>query len=73
MKNAFLQGDLAEEAYMKQPPRFVAQGEKGRICRLRKTFYGLKHLRESGKRSLVIQFRGLVCIDISLIILYFLV
>ena len=27
---------------MEQPPRFVAQGGKGRICRLRKSLYGLK-------------------------------
>ena len=27
---------------MEQPPRFVAQGEIGRICRLRKSLYGLK-------------------------------
>ena len=27
---------------MKQPPGFVAQGEIGTICRLRKSLYGLK-------------------------------
>ena len=27
---------------MEQPPGFVAQGEKGRVCRLRKSLYGLK-------------------------------
>ena len=27
---------------MKQPPGFVAQGEIGRVCRLRKSLYGLK-------------------------------
>ena len=42
IKNAFLHGDLQEEVHMEQPPRFVAQGEIGRVCRLRKSLYGLK-------------------------------
>ena len=42
IKNVFLHGDLQEEVYMEQPLGFVAQGEIGKVCRLRKSFYGLK-------------------------------
>ena len=35
IKKVFLYADLAGKVYMEQPPRFVAQGEFGLVCRLR--------------------------------------
>ena len=42
IKNAFLHGDLQEKVYMEHPLGFVAQMEIGKVCRLRKSLYGLK-------------------------------
>ena len=41
VKNAFLYDDLKEDAYMEQPPGYVAQGEN-EVSRFRKAIYGLK-------------------------------
>ena len=39
---AFLNGNLKEEVYMKQPEGFLANGQEHLVCRLRKCIYGLK-------------------------------
>ena len=42
VKTAFLNGELSEEVFMKQPKGFVKEGEKDLVCRLKKSIYGLK-------------------------------
>jgi hypothetical protein len=49
IKGAYLNGELTEHEtiYMSQPPGYHAPNSTGRVCRLRKTLYGLK---QSGRR-----------------------
>ena len=42
VKNAFLNGDLEEEAYMELPLGFDEDRKNGTVCRLKKALYGLK-------------------------------
>lgn len=52
-ENAFVYGDLEEEVYLEQPPRFVAHGETGEICGLRKALDGLKQFSRAWFGKLV--------------------
>nr|KAJ0197644.1 hypothetical protein LSAT_V11C700377180 [Lactuca sativa] len=42
VKTAFLNGDLDEEIYMKQPKGFVIPGNEHKVYKLKKSLYGLK-------------------------------
>jgi hypothetical protein len=42
VKSAFLNGDLAEEVFVKQAPGFVIPGAEHKVLRLRKALYGLR-------------------------------
>ncbi|GKD26216.1 zinc finger, CCHC-type containing protein [Tanacetum coccineum] len=42
VKTTFLNGDLDEEVYVKQPEGFVMPGNERKVCKLVKSLYGLK-------------------------------
>uniref|UniRef100_A0A2N9IG39 Integrase catalytic domain-containing protein n=1 Tax=Fagus sylvatica TaxID=28930 RepID=A0A2N9IG39_FAGSY len=42
VKTAFLNGELDEEIYMAQPAGFEAKGHERKVCRLKRSIYGLK-------------------------------
>ncbi|OMO60028.1 Reverse transcriptase, RNA-dependent DNA polymerase [Corchorus capsularis] len=42
VKTAFLNGDLNEEIYMEQLLGFITQGEERKVCKLKRSIYGLK-------------------------------
>ncbi|GJZ37537.1 zinc finger, CCHC-type containing protein [Tanacetum coccineum] len=42
VKTTFLNGDLDEKVYMKQPEGFVMPGNEHKVCKLVKSLYGLK-------------------------------
>ncbi|KAK9218725.1 hypothetical protein WN943_007362 [Citrus x changshan-huyou] len=42
VKTAFLNGELDEKIYMKQPEGFVMPGQEHKVCKLVKCLYGLK-------------------------------
>ena len=42
VKNAFLNGDLTKEVYMKIPSGFETPGTKNQVCKLKRSLYGLK-------------------------------
>lgn len=42
VKSAFLNGTLSEDIYMKQPDGFVDKNNPEKVCKLKKSLYGLK-------------------------------
>ena len=42
VKTTFLNGDLEEEVYMKQPERFSSSNCEHLVCKFKKSIYGLK-------------------------------
>nr|GEV65551.1 uncharacterized mitochondrial protein AtMg00810-like [Tanacetum cinerariifolium] len=61
VKNALLHVDLEEEVYMEQPSGFVAQGEYGRVCKLKKA------LRVVGKLNYLTITRPDIAFSVSVV------
>lgn len=40
--SAYLNGELESDVYMKQPEMFIVKGQEDKVCKLRKSLYGLK-------------------------------
>ena len=47
VKTAFLNRNMTEDVYMMQPEGFVDPSKAGKICKLRKSIYGLKQASRS--------------------------
>nr|VWO99577.1 Uncharacterized protein [Ganoderma boninense] len=51
VKSAYLNGELEEEIFMRQPPGTAAPGEEHLVCRLKKSLYGLKQAGRAWYRT----------------------
>ena len=65
VKSAFLHGDLQEEIYMEQPPRYV-QDNSSLICLLKKSLLALSKLLELGMPKWIAFSLTLVFLDVIL-------
>jgi hypothetical protein len=52
VKSAFLNGDLKEEVYARQPAGFIVTSQEGKVLRLRKALYGLRQAPQAWNSKL---------------------
>jgi len=52
VKSAFLNGIIEEEIHVQQPPGYEVEGQEDKIYRLKKAFYGLKHVPRAWYRRI---------------------
>jgi len=55
--SVFLNGNMREEVYMRQPPGFVVAGQEENVYRLRKALYGLRQANAHGTLKLDATFK----------------
>ena len=58
VRSAYLNGELEEEMYMKQPTGFVAPGTEGMVCRLNKALYGLKQAGRTWNKRIDVELKA---------------
>ncbi|KAF0931465.1 hypothetical protein E2562_004588 [Oryza meyeriana var. granulata] len=51
VKSAFLNGELIEEVYVRQPPGFTVAGHEDKVLRLDKALYGLRQAPRAWSRA----------------------
>ncbi|GKE33682.1 zinc finger, CCHC-type containing protein, partial [Tanacetum coccineum] len=52
VKTTFLNGDLEEDVYMKQPKQFIMPRNEHKVCKLSKSLYGLKQAPKQWHQNL---------------------
>ena len=59
VKTAFLNGELNNLIYMKQPEAFVKKGQEGLVCKLKRSIYGLKQSPRCWNSALDVHLRSI--------------
>ena len=63
-EDAFLNGELNEEVYMEQPVGFIVKGQEKKVCKLKRSIYGLKH---SSRKLYMIFHKEVMSFDFTMI------